>query len=87
VATDAKRARDGHVLFVILAALVAVLNVLWAVTAPFVLTIPSSAAAVAVGAFAARRTRNLERRVAITAAVLSATVLVLSVGRLLAGVG
>jgi hypothetical protein len=73
VATDVKCSRDAHVLFVILAALVAVLNVLWAVIAPFVLTIPSSAAAVAVCVFAARRIRNLERRVAITAAVVSAT--------------
>lgn len=48
-----KCSRDGHVLFVVLAALLAVLNVLWAVIAPFVLTIPSSAAAIA-GAFSLR---------------------------------
>jgi CHASE2 domain-containing sensor protein len=87
VATDVKHTNDGHLLFVILAALLAVLNVLWAVIAPFVLTIPSSAAAIAVGIFAARRTGNPERRVAITAAAVSATVLVLSLGLLLAGVG
>lgn len=87
MATEVKRSRDGHVQFVVLAALLAVLNVLWAVIAPFVLTLPSSVAAIAVGLLAARRTVHRQRRVAITAAAVSATVLVLSVGLLLAGVG
>ena len=82
-----KRSRDGHLLFVVFAALLAVLNVLWAVIAPFVLTLPSSAAAIAVGLLAARRTVHHQRGVAITATAVSATVLVLSVWPLLASIG
>ena len=75
--TRAARRRDGRVL-VVLAVLLAVLNVLLAVIAPFVLTIPTSAAATAVGAYTTRHTEGFERRIAIAAAALSFAVLVLS---------